>query len=144
MSPINTLTNAHLFMMVQCFLCMIVMGVISPFFIIFQQTKVLIGDPEINYEISNGMRLIGAIFIILHLSFLITLTVVMTNFNNMITDIKRNNCTDTTTIMVFEYVYDSIHSAYSKNIACLVIVAIVGVCELISSTILLCIARKIR
>ena len=82
---------------------MIVMGIVSPIFILIQQTKILMGDPVINYEISNGMWLIGAIFIILHLSFLVTLIIVESNFMQMIDEIY-GKCTDSVTELIFKYV----------------------------------------
>lgn len=91
-------------------------------------------------DISNGMRLIGAIFIVLHLCFLITLIIVMNGFTNMIDDVTHTPCTDPTTLMFFNYVYAGIYSAYKKNWVCLIVVSVMGISEIVCSTILLVMA----
>lgn len=65
---------------------------------------IMMGRAEINYEIANGMRLIGMLFIVLHLAFLITNVLIMKNFNNLVEDVINFKCTDKTTEMIFKYV----------------------------------------
>jgi len=67
---------------------MIVMGITSPGFVIRAQTRILMGvNSLINYEISNGMRLIGGLFIILHLCFLITIIMICQKFIVLVEDV---------------------------------------------------------
>ena len=45
---------------------------------------------------------------------------------------------------IFEYVYEGVRLAHWKNTVSLIVVSIMGVCELISSLILIVLARKAK
>lgn len=101
-------------------------------------------NQSINYEISNGMRLIGGLFIILHLCFLITIIIICQKFIILVDDVVQFKCTDPMTQEVFLYVVEGVRQANKKNIVSLIVVSIMGISELISTLILLFLARKVR
>ena len=56
-NPVNTISSIQLFNMVLSFLCLLVMGLIAPFFIVYKQCRTLAGSPESVKDsiASNGM-----------------------------------------------------------------------------------------
>lgn len=66
-NPINTLANVQLFYCIISFLSLMIIGVISPGFVVYKQVLSLMGKPEADNDIiaSNGMRLIAGIFVVL-------------------------------------------------------------------------------
>lgn len=139
-NPINTLANVQLIYVIIALLALIVMGIISPGFIIYKQTGVLLGKTEQDEDLiaSNGMRLISGILIVLILSFLISALFIISNFNSIVDYVEKNNCTDETTLEIFLFIRGVLQDAYDYNMYGLISVLIMTGCELIA-TLWLCI-----
>ena len=105
-NPVNTISSIQLFNMVLSFLCLLVMGLIAPFFIVYKQCRTLAGSPESVKDsiASNGMRFIGAIFVILHLAFSIACVAIIKSFLSTVDYIVENKCTEQQTLAVFQFV----------------------------------------
>lgn len=139
-NPVNTLANVQLFYMIISFLSLLIIGIISPGFIIYKQVLNLIGKTEADKDLiaSNGMRLIAGIFIILKGSFLVSALVIIKSFTNMVDYIETHNCTDATTTAIFVFLRGVLLDAYNQNIYGIITVGIMGGFELIA-TLILCI-----
>ena len=98
-NPINTVANAQLFYLVMAFLALLIVGIISPPFVMLRHVKLLRGDLE-NYKhtiVSTGLRWINGIFIVLMLAFLIACMIIITRFRNLVSSVEDFTCTDSLT-----------------------------------------------
>ena len=145
-NPINTLANVQLFYMIISFLSLLINSLISPGFIIYKQTMILLGKQEVEKDIiaSNGMRLIAAIFIVLKASFLISSIVIIKNFNNMVNYIQDNGWTDETTTAIFTFLRGVLSDAYDQNVYGIITVGVMAGWELIATLILWVFSCTIR
>lgn len=133
-NPINTLANVQLFYVIISFLSLLIIGLISPGFIVYKQSMVLFGRKEADNDIiaSNGMRLIAFFFIVLKGSFLISSMVIIKNFSNMVDYIESHNCTDDTTMKIFLFLKSVLTDAYNQNFFGAITVGIMAICEILS------------
>jgi len=146
-NPINTLANVQLIYMIITFLSLLIIGLISPGFVIYKQVLSLIGRQEVDQDIiaSNGMRLIAAIFIVLKLSFLVSAMVIIKNFTSIVDYVEKNNCTDETTLAIFLFLRGVLLDAYNQNLFGLITVSIMAAFEIIAIIILVilsCVVKK--
>lgn len=146
-NPINTLANVQLFYMIISFLSLMIIGLISPGFIMYKQILNLLGKPEADKDIiaSNGMRLIAGIFIVLKGCFLISAMVIIKNFTHIVDYVEEHNCTDSTTLAIFQFLRGVLLDAYDQNKYGLITVGIMAGCEIIATLILCilsCIVRR--
>lgn len=139
-NPVNTLANVQLFYMIISFLSLLIIGIISPGFVIYKQVLNIIGKTEADKDLiaSNGMRLIAGIFIILKGSFLISAIVIIKSFTNMVDYIEEHNCTDETTTAIFVFLRGVLLDANSQNIYGIITVGIMGGFELLGVLAMWC------
>lgn len=82
------------------------------------------------------MRLIGAIFVFLHLAFLVTCILIINNFVYIVDVMEEKDCSDATTLEVFKDLRESINKAYDANWLALIFVIVMGLSELIATLVL--------
>ena len=145
LNPINTLANAQLFLMVICFLSLLVLGITTPIFVTIRHCMVLRGEDKETYRdviISTGIRIVNLIFIILKASFLISCLVLIKNYHNIYLKAKENDCTDLTTIYVLQYVDEYLDEAKNANWVSLSAVLVIGFCEITAIVVLFVLQAK--
>lgn len=137
-NPINTLANVQLFYLIISFLSLLIIGIISPGFVVYKQVLNLLGREEADKDIiaSNGMRLIAVIFIVLKGAFLISALVITKNFTHIVDYVNEKKCSDATTIEIFLFLRSVLQDAYDQNLIGLIAVAIMAAFELAAAIIL--------
>lgn len=146
-NPINTLANVQLIYVIIALLAIIVMGLISPGFIIYKQTRVLLGYREQDDDLiaSNGMRLISGILVILLLCFLISALLIISNYKNIVDFVEKKHCTDATTLATLKYLRGVLMDAYDYNYMALWAAIVMAAAEIIATVwlcVLSCIVKR--
>ena len=93
-NPVNTVANGQLFYLILAFLSLVIIGIISPVFIIKRHCKIIMNDFMTYHDVilSTGMRVVSAIFIILKLSFLVASLIIINNFLTTTKTIEHLAC----------------------------------------------------
>ena len=137
-NPVNTVANAQLFYMVISFLSVMIVSLISPWFVIFRHCKVLRGQHEEAKDVivSSGLRVIGVIFISLKLAFLITILLIIEKFDQTTDDVEALQCSDQTTLKTIDAIAKALENCAWFDTMGLIAVAVVGVLELLTICLL--------
>ena len=92
-NPINTLANVQLLYIIIALLTVLVIGIISPGFVVYKQAGVLMGKREQDEDLiaSNGMRLISGILVVLNLCFLVAAIIIISNFNSIVDYVEEHD-----------------------------------------------------
>ena len=131
--------------MILGFLCLTIMGIISPGFILYKHIGVLRGGRETSQDIiaSNGMRLIGVIFIFLQLLFLASALINIKSMHSVIKYTDKNECTDPTTQRIWDYLGTVLDDVFVMDRIALIVVSVMGLLELISIISLFILSCKV-